>query len=149
MQPTFNNLFAGFHKNSKIWIYLANRPMNAYETKIIEKELDLFVKSWDSHGSKLEADYSIILDYFILITVNEGNASISGCSIDKSIHFMKDLGEKLNIDFFNRLNVLSIQDSGLKLMKYPELIKLKRVQYFNPIINTLDELRNKWIIQTV
>ena len=40
--------------------------------------------------------------YFILLAVDESHTAASGCSIDKATHFVKDLGQSLNLNFLEK-----------------------------------------------
>ena len=40
--------------------------------------------------------------YFILLAVDESQTAASGCSIDKATHFVRDLGQSLNLNFLEK-----------------------------------------------
>ena len=42
---------------------------------------------------------------FIILIVDESHAGASGCSIDKSVHFMQQLEQEYGINLFDRFNL--------------------------------------------
>ena len=91
-----------FSPHSKVWIYQSERPFSAGETEMLNKALSDFVKSWTAHNQQLKGVGKVIEDRFILLMVDETQATASGCSIDTSVKFMKKLAAELQVDFFNR-----------------------------------------------
>src|SRR5579871_543319 len=92
------DIFIDMPLNSKIWIYQADRFMTEEETAFIENILKEFTHSWESHGQPLKAEFNICHRLFILLAVDEEIKDASGCSVDKSVHIIKMIGQKLNID---------------------------------------------------
>ena len=43
---------------------------------------------------------------FLILAVDESQASASGCSIDSSVKFVKAMESELGTDFFNRMNLV-------------------------------------------
>ncbi len=43
---------------------------------------------------------------------DETQAEASGCSIDGSVHFVKELGAEIGVDFFNRMRFSYRDDRG-------------------------------------
>ena len=94
--------------NSKVWIYQSNRILSEEEKEFIQNNLNEFVQNWKSHGSPLEGSGFVYLDRFIIIMVNYA----SGCSIDQSVHFVKSLGNEINVDFFDRMLITYLTKVG-------------------------------------
>ena len=84
MQVDFENL----PDNSRIWIYQANRKLSEEEVHSITQQTSQFLEQWTAHGSDLEAGFEVKYNRFIVIGLNQANASASGCSIDSSVHFI-------------------------------------------------------------
>ena len=78
-----------FSPQSKVWVYQSNREFTASETEEIKKIGLLFTRDWTAHGSQLNASLDILYNRFIVVMVDENDASASGCSIDKSLAFIK------------------------------------------------------------
>lgn len=140
--------------NSKVWIYQANRPFAEQELSAIENKLQNFVAGWTAHQADLKASFSIIDNYFIAIAVDESVNDASGCSVDKKVHFIKQLGNDLNIDFFDRMKVVVITDSGLipvhvhKLNAEIENGKIhSNSLFYNTLVSNLNEFKAGWKVE--
>jgi hypothetical protein len=92
--------------NARLWIYQANRFLSDSELEKMQLELEKLMQSWNTHGKKLETGYAVFYNSTIVLAVNEDYQYASGCSIDSSVHMLKKIGIELNVDFFNRMQVL-------------------------------------------
>ncbi len=88
--------------NSRVWIYQTDRPLTAKEENITAYFLKNAIENWEAHGQALLASFKIEYNRFVIIVADEHHAQPSGCSIDTSTRWFKELGEQLNIDFFDR-----------------------------------------------
>jgi hypothetical protein len=88
--------------HSRVWVYQANRPFSASETQAIENYLTPALTQWAAHGAGLNASYEIRFQQVIVIAVDETVNAASGCSIDASTRWFKEMGASLGIDFFDR-----------------------------------------------
>ncbi|MEY2941925.1 MAG: hypothetical protein RJA67_1612 [Bacteroidota bacterium] len=88
--------------HSRVWVYQANRPFSASETQAIENYLTPALTQWAAHGAGLNASFEIRFQQVIVIAVDETINAASGCSIDASTRWFKEMGAELNIDFFDR-----------------------------------------------
>jgi hypothetical protein len=52
---------------------------------------------------------------FLVLMVDEHHNEVSGCGIDKSVSFMKQLEKQFDLNLFNRLQVELLTPGGLKL----------------------------------
>ena len=134
---------------SRVWIYGAERELSAEETTTIRTELQAFVADWVSHRRELSASADVLHDRFLVIAVDETQAEASGCSIDGSVHFLQDLGARMEIDFFNRM-IFSYRDDTGAIHTIPRdefKIRYKAGQLendtivFDPLVKELGELR--------
>ncbi len=82
---------------------MSSRPFTDLETTEIEIAVNHFAKAWTAHGSNLKASGEVRFNRFIILMVDESHAGASGCSIDKSVHFIKSLEQQFDVEFFNRL----------------------------------------------
>ena len=87
---------------ARIWVYQANRNLTAQETGVITETLKAALEGWEAHGQKLMASEKVFLNRFVVIAVDETEALPSGCSIDKSTHWLQEIGGQLGVDFFDR-----------------------------------------------
>jgi hypothetical protein len=91
--------------NSRVWIYIANKSLDYSQVEQVKNSLELFLKNWSAHGAALFAGFEIQAERIVIVAVDETKATASGCSIDKLVHLFQDLGKKLNVDFFDRMQV--------------------------------------------
>ena len=106
-----------------------------------------FLPQWAAHGNSLFGDYSIEHDKFLILAVDESQAGASGCSIDSSVRFIKDLGAYLKIDFFNRLNMVIEEGGELEIIHISDLKDHPNAFVFNPMITNLSDLRENWKVR--
>jgi len=141
MQPNFNTLFPALPDDSRVWLYLADRPLSEEEETWFNNELALFLASWSAHNKQLQCDGVVLFAQYVVLVVNEGFEKASGCSIDSSTHFMKKAGAALNIDFFNRLFVMQLEGDSLMRVPYANV---KNGSYLSPFIENLGDLKKQW-----
>jgi len=133
--------------HTRVWIYQADRLLSEQEVKAIENEAHQFVSNWNSHGKDLQAAITVLNQVHIVVMVDEHHASASGCSIDKSVHFVKALGSHFSIDFFDRLTVAIETKNGIELIKptvNSDALKQPNVLIFDNMVSTKKELLNAW-----
>jgi phage host-nuclease inhibitor protein Gam len=94
--------FSDIDFESRVWIYQANRKLTNEEAGIITETLKASLDNWDAHGKPLTASGKIFEHRFVVIAVDERDELPSGCSIDKSVHWLQEIGQRMNIDFFDR-----------------------------------------------
>lgn len=94
--------FDNLPKNARVWVYQSNRTLSASEMSVITTFLADAIGQWAAHGAALKASYKIVQNRFVIVALDENHNAASGCSIDASTHWLKSLGNELNIDFFDR-----------------------------------------------
>lgn len=140
--------------DSRVWVYQANRILTAEEVAFIISKASVFTASWASHGSKLTARCNVLYNLFIVFVVDESLHEASGCSIDKSVNFIKELQQELGVDFFNP-TLLAIQSEAHQ----PELVPLALVKdklatlslgnktlLFNNLVSDLGAFKTSWLV---
>jgi len=133
--------------NSRVWVYQSDRPFLPSETEVIEKEIALFVNEWNAHGNELTAGGKIEENHFLILAVDPQYGSASGCSIDSSVRFVKSLGEKLGVNFFNRLKVLTINEQGEpEYVPYGKLRDFPQRLMFNTLVDTRQDFEKAFKI---
>jgi len=140
-----------FSENSRVWVYQSNRELSAAEAGQIQQELDSFATGWTAHNNQLKAKGEVRYNRFLILIVDESQAGASGCSIDKSVHFMQHIEEEFGINLFDRFN-LAYRDGETILStprhQFEELIKQKSIGtqtiVFNNMVQNLGELSTKW-----
>lgn len=138
----------------RVWIYQANRFLKKEELALLEADLNVFIENWKAHGAALSAKAEILENLFLVLKVNEEQVEVSGCSVDASVHFIKSIGEKYDIDFFDRMKVAYRTKVGeIQLVNSSDLQELLRngsisqeTIVFNNLITTSADLSLKWQI---
>lgn len=89
--------------DAKVWIYQSSRPLTDEEVVDARRHLHHFMEQWTSHNNELMTYGNIFHHRFLALFVDETLAGASGCSIDKSVEFVRQLGAHLEVDFFDRM----------------------------------------------
>ncbi|WP_114777599.1 hypothetical protein [Botryobacter ruber] len=137
--------------HARLWIYQANRPLTEAEQAEIKPMLERFATEWSSHGKGLEASAALLHNQFLVLANNESAASASGCSIDASVNFVRELEKHFKVSFFDRTTlvfkngneVLTVALNELK-EKVSEGVITKDSLYFDTLVNKYDELKAAW-----
>lgn len=135
--------------DARVWVYQSNRILTDLDKQTIFSASKQFVSEWAAHGTSLQSDVEVIDDYFLVLAVDENIASASGCSIDSSVKFVKAIGNELNIDFFNRLNVVVTNGVETKLISFHDLEAYKTYKVYNPLVNTIQQLNENFLLEVI
>ena len=88
---------------NKVWAYTISKALTESETDQLIQSGKKFVSGWTAHEHQLSASFSVFNKRIILIQVDENVAEASGCSIDKLMHFVKDMEKQFQCELLNRL----------------------------------------------
>jgi hypothetical protein len=131
--------------SSKLWLYQSNRELNSTEIHWLNEQLAVFSEDWASHGTNLMAAAEVINPYFIAFAVDLSHANASGCSIDKSVKIVKELGKELNVDFFNRLKMWVMDEkNNTQHVSFKKINEFPDFYIYNPLVSTLGDLNTKF-----
>ncbi|MFK7907571.1 MAG: hypothetical protein AB8B69_20710 [Chitinophagales bacterium] len=139
---------------SKIWIYQSSRLFNNSETLAIQQELADFTQQWAAHGKGLKAHGNVYYQQFIVLIVDENAHGASGCSIDSSVHFLKNLQQKYDVNLFDRLTMAyknaSNQVVTANRASFQKLVNTGEINdntiVFNNLVRNKQEFENQWEI---
>lgn len=137
--------------STRLWIYQSNRVLNDYEVDEIKSEAEEFISTWQSHGTDLVAHFDLLHNTFLIFFVNQEYCNASGCSIDKSVNFIKKIEEKYGLDLFDRMNLAFEINGKIEFIKFPQVeskltegkLTADNTFYDNSITN-YKEFKNKW-----
>ena len=140
-----------FSENSRVWIYQSDKKLADDVVQQIQQRLNSFTAEWTAHNNQLKARGEIRYNRFLILIVDETQAGASGCSIDKSVNFMKRLEQEFNISLFDRFNlayrnageVLSLPRHGFEELLKQGSINTNTIVY-NNLVQNLSELETKW-----
>jgi len=140
-----------FSQNSRVWVYQSDKQLNDADVIKLQIMLDNFTTSWTAHNNQLKAKAEIRYNRFIILIVDESQAGASGCSIDKSVRFMKDIEQQFGINLFDRFNLAYRSDEQILSVPrhtFEGLISNKTIDantiVFNNMVQNLAELETKW-----
>jgi hypothetical protein len=140
--------FAELSDTSRVWVYAADRPLSADEQCTIQQQAQTFAESWTAHQQNLKASFTILHNLFLVLAVDESHQGASGCSIDKSVAFMKHLQKELSIDVFNRMQIELLQNGEARIASRQQAMELATqpdVFFFDKTITTLHELHTRFV----
>jgi hypothetical protein len=101
-----------FAEGSRIWVYVTDRPLRPSEVEQVQAESEAFCRTWTAHNQALRAGAEVLGDSVLLLCVDETRAGASGCSIDKSVHFLEKMGAAMGVDFFERMRFAWKNEDG-------------------------------------
>jgi len=136
---------------SRIWIYQAKEEITSEKLPEIQVELDKFAQQWVSHSNALRADAVIYHNRFLVLMVDESQAGASGCSIDKSVHFMQKLEQKFGLNLFDRMTFTYEKEGQIYAADrdtFAELYKKGEINdstiVFDNLIKTKGQMQTIW-----
>ncbi|PSL32338.1 hypothetical protein [Dyadobacter jiangsuensis] len=145
--------FSDIDFQSRVWVYQANRELTSEETGIITETLKASLDTWEAHGKPLTASGKIFEHRFIVIAVDERDELPSGCSIDKSVHWLQEIGQRMNIDFFDRSLAYVDENDQVKTIPVPKIKQavinetiLPTTTVFDNQVATKAQWMNRWKI---
>jgi hypothetical protein len=142
-----------FHGSSRVWIYQSNRLFSLHEALQIEDILKNFVTGWNSHGTPVKGYANLFFGHFIILIADESGHGVSGCSTDSSVRMIKDIEQTFNVNLFDRLLLAFLVKERVQMIPLEQLsyaLQNKFLEptsiYFNNTVQTLDQLKNDWLI---
>ncbi|MFD2246640.1 hypothetical protein [Pontibacter ruber] len=136
---------------SRLWIYQSNRPLTEAEVAEIKPLLERFATEWSSHGKGLQASAELLHNQFLVLANNESATSASGCSIDASVRFVRELEERFKVSFFDRTRLAFLKDGKVQTVGMQELKQKvaageidENTLYFDTLVNNYGELQARW-----
>ena len=139
--------------HSRLWIYQANRTFTISEKEQLIQGLKDLCENWSAHGTPLHTSFTIRFDQFVIMAVDEQQHGASGCSIDGSVRYLKDLQSQLGLDFFDRAGIAFLLEGKIAVYPIQELKTLfgnktlsEDSVTFNNAVSTKEEWQNHWQI---
>lgn len=146
-------LDGSFHPGSRVWIYQGNRIFSLNEALEIEEMLKSFAQQWKSHGTPVKGEAHLFFGQFIVLIADETATGVSGCSTDSSVRLIKDIEQRFGVNMFDRITLAFIVKDKVQLLPLSQLPYAVEngfingdTPYFNNLVQTKEELENKWII---
>jgi hypothetical protein len=137
--------------HARVWIYQASRPLSEEELMPLLPRLAAFAEEWTSHGRQLAASAQFLHRQFLVLGLDEAVAGASGCSIDASVRFVRELEQELGLNLLEKSQMAFLADGQLWLLPRRELraaIAAGQITadtpYFNNTLSTKSELATRW-----
>jgi hypothetical protein len=138
-------------ENARVWVYQSNKELSVIEENKIKEAGNHFITDWSAHGASLKASFDIVYHRFIVIAVDEQQAMASGCSIDKSVKFVKELEEQFTLSLFDRLQVAYRDGNEISVCHLSAFEKLaeqglvnESTVVFNNMVTTKTAFDKEW-----
>ncbi|PQJ23038.1 ABC transporter ATPase [Tenacibaculum sp. SG-28] len=147
MYTTYDNL----PKDARIWVYQADRSFTNEEVAVINAKAKTFIENWTRHGDDLKGSFLLKYNQFLILAIDQSFNTASGCSIDASVRFVKDLETELSVDLMDKMNI-SFKDGAninvITLADFQAYAKQKKIHadtiVFNNMVATKEGLEHNW-----
>lgn len=143
--------FNALPQNSRIWIYQADREFTREEVDLLRENAIAFIEEWTRHGAALKGSFALKYNRFLVLAVDESFANASGCSIDASVRFVKQMETLFSMDLMNKLNVTYKEGQTIRLVNlstFQEYAKVQKITsetiVFNNMVQTKGDLESLW-----
>jgi hypothetical protein len=145
--------FDTLNSNARIWIYQSDRELLQKEITDMSSDLKTFLEDWKAHGKDLNASFKFYFGHFLVLGVDEHLNDASGCSIDASVHFIKQIEQKYKTSFFDRTKI-AFMINGKTCLEDLSEIKEKVISgvihaetmTFNNLIDRKELLNSQWLL---
>ncbi len=138
-------------EHARTWVYKAARDLGSAEQRMVRELGSAFTGSWAAHGAALDATVDVLHGRFVVVAVDEAQALASGCSIDKSVGFIKQLELDLNLMLTDRMIIVHEKDgrsNSFRLEALPELLKEGTITadtiVYDDLVSTVGDLRARF-----
>jgi hypothetical protein len=136
------DLLAPLPDDARLWLFAADRALDAGEQAALLARVRPFVASWRSHGRPVAAAAEV-LDGRVLavggaITPEELNAGVSGCGIDAMTHAVDEAATTLGVGWLGGLDVAYRDGEALRVVPRAEFRRLARAGGVTPETPVLD-----------
>ncbi len=128
--------------STRVWIYQASQPMDVTTASHVQAHLIQFTEKWVSHNQALRAIGLVYHQQFIVLMVDESQAGASGCSIDKSVHFLQLLEQEYQLNLFDRMRFTFMDDGQVQTAARDEFARLYQEGKINDETLVFDNLVN-------
>ncbi len=152
IENTNDLILRGMPDTARVWIYQSSRPFNDTETIVLTSQINGFVGEWTAHRKTLLAAGAVFYNQFIVLSVDESLNDASGCSIDASVYFIKDIENQYNVQLFERMNFAYLDGETVKTVPsnafarlYTEGSITDETLVFDNLVNTVGSLKTAWI----
>jgi hypothetical protein len=140
-----------FHElpdESRLWVFPANRRLDAAEEASLRARVEEFLSGWAAHGRLLKAGMEWREGQFLFVAVDDSDVPPSGCSIDALVNKLRELEGENGLTLLDRSPVWYRADGEIRCVTRGEfgvLVEGGRVDeetaVFDPSITRMSQLR--------
>ena len=137
----------------RLWIYRSIPKLTQEQEEHILLVGTAFINQWAAHGSKLDAHIKILNHHFLVFFVNEDSAQASGCSIDASVSFIREIESKYKLGLLDRMQVAFLENDEVVMRHFSDLKDLyakgiisDSSSVFNLLLEEGSSFDNQWLI---
>ncbi|NNE29751.1 MAG: hypothetical protein HKN16_08940 [Saprospiraceae bacterium] len=146
------DVYEKLSSKSRVWIYQSDKRFSDELVEKLNAQLASFAENWTSHNRQLFSFAKVFDNTFVVLMVDETMAGASGCSIDKSVHFIQSLEREFEISLMNR-KILTYKSDGeiqfSDLNDFSTLYKEGKISddtlVFDTLIKTKGDFENHWV----
>ncbi|HXC03449.1 MAG TPA: ABC transporter ATPase [Bacteroidia bacterium] len=147
------NTFETIAPTSRIWIYQSRTRLSEPVKAGIREKASRYVSQWKSHGSSVDASFTILHDHFLIMAMDESQTTAGGCSIDTLLQFVQGLEKEFGLSLLNRM-ILAWEEGGevktADMAAFEALLDAGKLNQdtlvFNNLIEHKSDLESGWRI---
>lgn len=144
--------FEALPATARVWYYQADRFLSEEEVSKTEVYLKNEIEEWATHGKPMRGSFKIIYSRVLVLAADTDFQDPSGCSIDSSTRWLKELETRLGVSFFDR-SIGYFEGDSPKFFSFFEAKKMvvsETILPDTPIINhqisTKQDLEDKLVV---
>ena len=98
--------------DGRLWVFGAERALDADEEALVLAEVDQFLEGWKAHGVPLRGARTMREGRFLMVGVDASGVPPSGCSIDAMVRSLRELEARLGVGLADHGPVYYRANSG-------------------------------------
>ncbi|MCY4598926.1 MAG: hypothetical protein OXF27_03285 [Acidobacteria bacterium] len=130
--------FDALPEEARVWIFSAERTLDAGERDRLLAHVDRFIAQWAAHDTPLTAGRELRYDRFLFVAVDQRMAGPSGCSIDALVRQMKGLEQELGVELVNHAPVVFRADGEIRRVRRDQFAALASAGEVDPQTTVFD-----------
>lgn len=133
-------------ENARVWTYAFSKPLSAIQLEWLEKTTEAFTANWKAHGHQLKAGHLIIDQIFLVLYVDESHQAATGCSIDDSVAFIKQIGDHFKSDLTDKMRIYfrRSRDAGIDFIPFTKCKQIAEAGELEIYQSVFDFSADRW-----
>jgi hypothetical protein len=105
----------------QVWIYRSIKKLSPEQENDIDKMAGDFIAQWAAHGKSLAADFDILHGHYLIFFVDSSVAEATGCSIDASVHLIREIEAKYQLGLLDRMQIGFLKNNEVEFHHFNEI----------------------------